>query len=218
MREHKGKSGIYKIRNKLNDKLYIGKTKCFYKRFCQYVSDVRNNTKGRINDYLMNSFIKYGFDNFEFDVVEFCNIEECAEREVYWIQYFDTLNKEVGYNFRLDSSTGMITHPDTIAKMSSNLKLQWYQGLRDGHSDKLKASWAYRSREDQSLLMTKNLTKYKYVVNFPDGTEKIYTYRELKENGFSSALSTMYKNSLDKVIFKKIYIVERFKINEQRTR
>lgn len=214
MREHKGKSGIYKIRNKVNDKMYIGKTKCFYKRHCQYVSDVRNKTKDRINEYLMNSFLKYGFENFEFTVVEFCDVGDCAERELFWILHYNTLSREIGYNFRLDSSTGMIAHPDTSAKMSANLKLQWQQGMRDGHSEKLKASWENRNRDAQGKMFSEILTKYVYKVTFPDGSIKEMLYKELSENISKSATSGFYRNKSDKIKYKDL-LIERIKAKGQ---
>ena len=74
------KSGIYKIRNLINNKVYIGKTKNFKKRFSQYVYDFREKRGSCINEHLMNAMIKYGFDNFEFSILEVCCVDECSER------------------------------------------------------------------------------------------------------------------------------------------
>ena len=80
MKEYKGKSGIYKIVNDTNNKIYIGKTKNFYKRYHQYKNAVTHCKRKRINEYLMNAFLKYGFENFTFEVVEFCNNESLSEK------------------------------------------------------------------------------------------------------------------------------------------
>ena len=40
--------------------------------------------------------LKYGVENFEWEVIEQCKKSELAEREIYWIEYYDSFNK--GYN------------------------------------------------------------------------------------------------------------------------
>ena len=213
MKEFRNKSGIYKITNLVNNKVYIGKTKDFYKRYFQYVSDVRNSSKARINDYLLSSFIKYGFDNFKFEVVEFCNLDIISERELYWIQYFDSINREKGYNLRLDSSTGMIVHELTSKKISDRLKQEWETGIRSNHSDKLKKSWEFRHRQEQSNLLSKTLTKYLYKITAPDSTILTVKYSELTKLGLSNALTIFHKNKSD---FAKVkgHFIERIRINE----
>ena len=210
MREFKGKSGIYKISNVVNGKVYIGKTKDFYKRYSQYVSAVKSKNKNQMNEYLLNSFIKYGFDSFKFEVVEFCDLEEIANRELHWILQFNSLNKEIGYNIRLDSSTGMITHPETSIKISNRLKEEWASGVRDGHSDKIKESWKSRDRDEQSRIMSKALTKYKYIVT-RDGVSEVLLYNELLTKGLGNSISSFHRKKTNTVVCKG-YIVERILI------
>lgn len=208
MKCYKGRSGIYKITNKINGKIYIGKTKDFYKRYYQYVSDVRNFNNNRINQHLMNSFLKYGFENFDFTVVEFCDIEQCAAREEFWILEIGCLNREVGYNLRLDTSTGMLTHPDTSIKISDNLKQQWCDGKRDGHSAKLKKSWEFRDRSLQSSLLSNTLTKYFYVVIFPDNSTDVLLYKDLVRHELNGVISKFHRKKCDIVDFKS-HTIER---------
>lgn len=216
MKEFKNKSGIYKITNIINNKVYIGKTKDFYKRYCQYVSDVRTESKNRINNYLMSSFMKYSFDNFKFEVIEFCSIDVISERELYWILYFDSTNREKGYNLRLDSSTGMIVHELTSKKISDRLKREWKEGTRSGHSDKLKESWEFRDREDQSRRLRNTLTKYQYKVTLPSGDIIVVKYKELVILGLGNVLASLHRKKSNSVKFKG-HFIERIKLNESQT-
>lgn len=213
MKEYKGESGIYSITNAVNGKKYIGKTKCFYKRYHQYIYDVRNSNLNRINDYLLSSFIKYGFDKFEFQVVEFCSVEECSERELHWILKLNTIDKTIGYNLRMDSSTGMITHESTSKKISERLKNEWENGIRKDHGMKLKASWEFRNRDEQSKLMSKNLTRYVYDLYYKDCEEIGVLYKELRDRGLSSAIGSFHRRKSDEVMCKGVKIVRR-KLNE----
>ena len=88
------KKYIYKITNKLNGKIYIGQTSDYKRRFrehqnCGYGNDDHN--------LLYLAISKYGKDNFIYEVIE-GPIEDYNEREKYWINYYDSTNKEKGYN------------------------------------------------------------------------------------------------------------------------
>lgn len=85
---------IYKITNKINNKVYIGQT----------ITTVEHRWKGHLQAWkgnrhcqaLYDAFDKYGIDNFIVETIEKCDIEELDDREKYWIQYYDSYNN--GYN------------------------------------------------------------------------------------------------------------------------
>lgn len=122
--------GIYKITNKVNGKVYVGKTTNFRKRRNCYVSDFNKQKIDKINQRFLNSMNKYGIENFNFEIIEECEKEETAERELFWIEKLETTNPEIGYNLRIDSSTGMITHQSTRDKISRRVKKEFEQGIR----------------------------------------------------------------------------------------
>jgi len=91
--ELKGKSGIYKIINLVNDKIYIGSSVNLKQRKSEHFRTLRE--KSHKNQYLQSTFNKYGIDNFKFEVVEYVNdINKLIKREQYYLDiYFDKQNK-----------------------------------------------------------------------------------------------------------------------------
>ena len=86
-------SGIYKISNLLNGKMYIGQSKNVYEREAEHFTALRRNRHP--NKSMQRDWNK---DNhgFRFDVLEFCPIDKLNEREKYWIDGFNAIEK--GYN------------------------------------------------------------------------------------------------------------------------
>lgn len=208
-------SGIYKITNTINQKIYVGKTKNFDKRWRQYKYDFNKRRNKSINSYLMNAMIKYGFYNFEFSILEFCEINLCAEKELYWIDFYDSCNHEKGYNLRRDSSTGMITHETTSVKISNRLKSEWSSGIRDDHSEKLSKNWSTRSKTEQSKLLTNILTKYCYEIIDEHGNSNVVVYKQLCNLGLKNVIASFHKKNTSVVKFKG-YIIRRVDFNESK--
>ena len=86
--------GIYKITNLINNQSYIGQSVNITKRW-------RGHKNISPNDHnyeypLYKAFRKYGLENFSFEVIEECRIEELNEKEIYWINYYNSYKD--GYN------------------------------------------------------------------------------------------------------------------------
>lgn len=205
----KGRSGIYGIRNLINDKIYVGKTKCMYRRCHQYVYDFRERSIGHINDYLFNAMNKVGINQFEYFPLEFCTIDETAIRELFWITELNTIDRNHGYNLRLDSSTGMITSQSTSEKISANLRRQWRDGIRDNHSQKMKDIWSNdpKRKLQQSTLLRKYRTKYDYNVHHPDGTVETCQYSRLIELGLKNVIANFHRKKSNDVMCKGFRVV-----------
>jgi len=90
-------SGIYKIENIINGKVYIGQTQDIYKRWHEHQRMLQNGT--HYNRHLSGAYNKYGPDSFRYSILEECDIEDLHEREIYWINYYNSFNN--GYNLTL---------------------------------------------------------------------------------------------------------------------
>lgn len=88
-------TGIYKIENLKNGKIYIGQSYNISYRWIHHKSDLRGGIHH--NKHLQNAWNKYGEDNFSFEILEECERELLNSREQYWINYYDSFNN--GYNF-----------------------------------------------------------------------------------------------------------------------
>ena len=82
------------IKNNINNKSYIGQSINIENRWTHHKSELNNNR--HINDYLQNAWNKYGEDNFSFIVIEECKESELNEKEIYYINKYNSMNN--GYN------------------------------------------------------------------------------------------------------------------------
>lgn len=99
--------GIYKITNKINNKVYIGQSKDIYDRWNAH-KYYTYSTKTK----LQNAFAKYGISNFIFEIIEECDIKDLDAREKYWINYYHSY--EDGYNMTMGGQEGRILDYDSI--------------------------------------------------------------------------------------------------------
>lgn len=108
---------IYKWRNLINNKVYIGKSVDIAKRIREYRYEInRGHTRP-----IVSALRKYGFENFEFSIIEQCDElsnEELLQREQYWMDYYDSQNPDKGYNL-LDSTE---TPAEVYSQGSKNVK------------------------------------------------------------------------------------------------
>lgn len=93
--------GIYKVTNKINGKVYIGQSVDIGRRW-------REHMTAKDDIYFHKAIQKYGVENFEWEVIEQCKKKDLDEREIYWIEYYDSFNK--GYNCTKGGDSGPVMH------------------------------------------------------------------------------------------------------------
>ena len=104
--------GIYKIKNKVNGKVYIGQSIDIEKRWQRHIGNINTSDEKKYNLYLYQAIRKYGIENFEFSIIEECDQSLLDKKESYWIKYYNSHNKEYGYNL-----TDGGTNPPFTGKM-----------------------------------------------------------------------------------------------------
>lgn len=90
------KSGIYKILNKVNGKVYVGQSKHISQRKSEHFRSLKYGQ--HYNKYLQRSFDKYGNESFSFEVIECCPVDRLNERERHWIKELGSEYASNGYN------------------------------------------------------------------------------------------------------------------------
>lgn len=99
-------TGIYQIRDIINNKSYIGLSINIEKRWLQHKSALNRNK--HCNQKLQNAWNKYGAENFEWNVLEQCEYQDCFNKEIEYIQYFNSF--EDGYNSTTGGDKGCSEH------------------------------------------------------------------------------------------------------------
>ena len=111
--------GIYQITNKVNGKIYIGKSINIKHRINSHKCSQPRNKRTPIT----NAIYKYGWENFRVDIIEsFDDISNDALliKESEWINKKDATNKKIGYNICLKSNdfSGIHRSEETKKKIS----------------------------------------------------------------------------------------------------
>lgn len=118
--------GIYCIEHVASGKKYIGKSINIKHRFSVHKWYLQKSPKPKdCNRYLYNAVQKYSIKAFKMYPLELftvCDEVIMREREIYWMDFYKTCEREFGYNLRRDSSTKMIVSEETVSLMKEVFK------------------------------------------------------------------------------------------------
>ncbi len=136
-------SGIYNIRNKISNKIYIGSTINIYKREQQHKNLLnKNNHKNKI---LQNAFNKYGKENFQFEIIEYLDDKEkLIEREQNWIDFF-----KPEYNIRKIAENNLGIKFSKESKQKLRISHKGFKGKKHSEETKLKISISHKGMKDR---------------------------------------------------------------------
>lgn len=157
---------IYKIKNLINGKIYIGQTKkTIEQRFERHKYD---STREHLQHLpLYAAFLKYGYDNFKIELIEKTTGLEANEREKFFISKYDSYRS--GYNATIGGdNVSTIDIPDEeivqhYLKSRSCRKTGEHFGI-----DKESVSLRVKSFGIELFTTRESLSK-NYQVEFPHG-------------------------------------------------
>jgi group I intron endonuclease len=130
---------IYLVRNKINNKKYIGQTvNSISVRWTKHKYSANHNSS---NNYFLSAVKKYGEDNFIFETIKECETQdELNYWEEFYINQYNTRNRKVGYNTREGGSHGKHTEATKqklrLANLGKKLTDEHKQRLSEAHKGK----------------------------------------------------------------------------------
>lgn len=137
--DYQYKTGVYQIRNLINNKIYIGSTakthtqkslSGFYRRFEHHKQALRKGLHS--NRHLQKSWEKRGEDNFKFEILATCPPEYSIKLEQWFI---DNLKPEYNIRLKAESNLGIIQTIEHKRKRGESLSKNYYlnSNRRDNH-------------------------------------------------------------------------------------
>ena len=119
--------GIYSITHIESGKRYIGKSVNVEARLIQHKSNLTSveYRPKAVNRHLYCAVQKHGWSAFRVEILERFDIVDelvIAERELFWMDHFNTIDRDKGFNLRRDSSTSMLVHSETRKRLSELFK------------------------------------------------------------------------------------------------
>lgn len=124
------KSGIYCIENITTNKKYIGQSTNISDRWRKHISELNHNSHH--NDYLQKAWNKYGEEDFKFYILEYCNEDDLDNKEIYYINFYNTTDRKYGYNLKSGGQSSCHPTEEVKNKISeSNKKAYQNHELRE---------------------------------------------------------------------------------------
>jgi group I intron endonuclease len=190
---------IYKITNSVNGKVYIGLTTTSLKK--RMSNHVRHSRKIKPNQRIHQAIAKHGKENFLIEQIDFSKTEqEANDREIYWIEHYNSTQYEKGYNMSKGGSGSkkVQAHRDSMTEqqkkdMTKNANLSKTGMKESAESKKLKS--------DAQNKIWSNITKEKRLERGQKSKAGVSKENKIKQisvllNSVSPARQKGFKNRL----------------------
>lgn len=159
---------IYKITNKINNKCYIGQTR--RNDISLRWNEHKRKSKYKDNMVIYKAFRKYGIENFIFEVLEKCSKEKLNEREIFWINKFNSNDKNYGYNSTIGGNNNSCYCYRKIEQYTlDGIYLRTFNTQVD-----IEKELGYDQATISACLVGKNKTAHNFQWKYIDDDKKIY--------------------------------------------
>lgn len=142
---------IYKWTNTKNNKCYIGQTCYPNRRHNDHIKSIYRKGGG---DFV-KALKKYGLESFTYEVIETVDESKLNEREIYWINYFDSFRN--GYNMTLggDGHRGEIGEEGRKHIALGHIGIKHTEEEKKKISESHKKYWASLSDDEKNERISK---------------------------------------------------------------
>lgn len=200
---------IYIIKNTVNSKVYIGQTRTSVDQ--RWKEHLRHAQYG---DQVINRAMKkYGVDKFYIETLEICDVSILDEREIYYIDLYDSTDKSKGYNVSIGGNTPRfkrkalsisdlidlyVNKEFTLEEIASKFEVSRYIistelrnagiTIRDRHDSASKYNKIPKETLENALKIGKSLRGSAKVLNIPYSTfKRACIYNNIEYNSSTSA-------------------------------
>jgi group I intron endonuclease len=200
---------IYIIKNTVNSKVYIGQTRTSVDQ--RWKEHLRHAQYG---DQVINRAMKkYGVDKFYIETLEICDVSILDEREIYYIDLYDSTDKSKGYNVSIGGNTPRfkrkalsisdlidlyVNKEFTLEEIASKFEVSRYIistelrnagiTIRDRHDSASRYNKIPREALETALKIGKSLRGSAKVLNIPYSTfKRACIYNNIEYNSSTSA-------------------------------
>jgi group I intron endonuclease len=200
---------IYIIKNTVNSKVYIGQTRTSVDQ--RWKEHLRHAQYG---DQVINRAMKkYGVDKFYIETLEICDVSILDEREIYYIDLYDSTDKSKGYNVSIGGNTPRfkrkalsisdlidlyVNKEFTLEEIASKFEVSRYIistelrnagiTIRDRHDSASRYNKIPKETLETALKIGKSLRGSAKVLNIPYSTfKRACIYNNIEYNSSTSA-------------------------------
>lgn len=160
-------SGIYKITFP-NNKIYIGLSNNMYRRMLEHNTDFRNNLPIEL------AIQKYGkITEFEIlELIDSSNRQLMIEREKYWINYYNSTNKNIGYNISSGGDGANIGSLNHEARFTEEEIQGIYKELKESNLSLTELAKKYNIQLSSLSHINNGITYYHSSISYPIRKDK----------------------------------------------